>query len=437
MRGAHLWQQVTALALALCAATACAGDDCPTLRECDIRERSCQSRTARVAACLRGGDPAAPAVDVVDKDAFVEEQVQSAREAGESPEERDVRRGLALLALMPWTDDTGELTREHWTNVAAFYAPDTGGITILDDGSALDDPGAVILLLHEMIHALQGPELDAAYYEQHAGTFDKELALSALIEGEATLYMDLGKLQGYDVDVEDVDWGSVFETFKRGAWKRERSTDANFTSASSNFSYAFGGAYLNQAYREGGNGAVRAAFALPASSSREIMAGYAVARGVPFRAEPNEVGLPVVPENFERIATFHLGTWLAEVFIDAWSGPDRAFDDYVDSGFSGDVLNIFRGPASDDVTSVWRLRFEQPTQAEAFVSRLLARQWLKAFVEDRDVIVVASTDDRVTETLIEGLTWSRAPERDELPPAMTAARGAVRIACARPTPETH
>jgi hypothetical protein len=417
-------------ALGALAASGCGGNDCPTLRECDIREAECQERTAEVAACLRGGDEARPAVTVVDKDAFIEEQVQSVRQSGETADERDLRRGLALLALMPWSDDPVELSRDRWRNVAAFYSSDSHGVTILDDGDELDGPGAVLLLLHEMIHAMQGPEMDA-WYEQHGGTFDRELSLSSLIEGEAVLYDDLAALYGYGLSLDDIDWKESFRTFKSASWNDARTTDAGYARAYSHFSYAFGGAYLNAAYRDAGNVAVRRVFEAPPLSTRAVMAGYN-AVDPPLRADPNEVGRPVLPEQYSHLATLHLGAWLSELFRDVWSASHRGFGDYVDSGFTGDVLSIFRGPFEGEVTSVWRLRFERADQADAYVSRFLAREYLTVRVEERDVIVVASVNESVVRVLPTQITWAPAPERDMLPQdaAPAALQRSRRFLCA-------
>src|SRR5436190_21627516 len=84
-------------AVILRALPACSAD-CPTLQECDIRDRHCQHRTAEVAACLRGGESAAAEVDVVDASTFIDTQVKT---AAENPDitEADLLRGIALLGL--------------------------------------------------------------------------------------------------------------------------------------------------------------------------------------------------------------------------------------------------------------------------------------------------------------------------------------------------
>jgi hypothetical protein len=265
-----------------------------------------------------------------------------------------------------------------------------------------------------MVHAMQGPEMET-WYEEHGSTFDGELSISALIEGEAVLYGDLAKLSGYGREVDDVDWKAAFQHFKASSWDRARATDAPYARAYSHFSYAFGGAYLNAAYRDAGNGAVRDVFQAPPASARAVIAGYHAVNAW-GRADPNDVGHPVLPERYTHLATLHLGVWLAELFRDVWSSSARPFADYTDAGFAGDVLSIFRGPFEGEVTSVWRLRFERVDQADAYVAGFLERERLTTFVEDRDVIVVASTNESVIRVVPSGLTWTPASERDSLPP---------------------
>src|SRR5262249_48845676 len=142
------------LTSALCAVllSACSSDECPSLHACDIRKVSCQRETAEVTKCLRGGTTPAPRVAVVDADDFIAAQEDMAEE----PEaEQDARRGLALLRLMPRDSSPRELARQRWDNVGAFFDPDSGGVTILDRNKEIDSPWAVILLLHEYVHAMQ------------------------------------------------------------------------------------------------------------------------------------------------------------------------------------------------------------------------------------------------------------------------------------------
>jgi hypothetical protein len=214
-------------------------------------------------------------------------------------------------------------------------------------------------------------------------------------------------------------WNRAFEYYKQWGWAQARKTEAPYARAYSQFTYAFGGHYLNEAYLRGENRAVRNVFEVPPSSTREIMAGYGARGSYGFPEAPNEVGQPVLPAEYELLATRHLGAWLFEVFNEFGTNL-RAFSAYSDSGFTGDVLSIFRGPTPEHVTAVWRLRFDGPDQAAALASRAQSRDWTQVLVRQRDAIVVASTDERVPATLLDGMRWTAAPALDSKAPDETS-----------------
>jgi hypothetical protein len=410
------------------AVLACSGG-CPTVRECDIRDAECQRRTADVAACLRGGASPAPPIEVVDAKAFIESEVQEAVSQPASDDLRDLRRGMALFNLVPVRDDLSSTVRDYWNDVAAFFSSKTGKVTILDRGAPLDGPSAVLLLVHELVHAMQHLELGDDYYRANGTTYDRSLALDGVTEGEAVLYQDLATAHGIDRDPDDVDWDDIFRGFEEREWDRARRDDSAFDMASLRFPYAFGGAHVNRAWRAGGSAAVRDAVRHPPISTRQMFSTSRSGTG-PWLEDPNEVGVPVMPAEFEFVASRHLGAWLFEIFKDIWSVAPRSFRTFRDGGFTGDVLSVFRTPATSDVTGVWRLRFEKPDQAANLVSNLSEERWLSASQDDRDVVLVASSDDTVPERIIGGLTWVPAAEDDYTEPTNAALGSAnVRWAC--------
>jgi hypothetical protein len=392
------------------AVLACSGQ-CPTVQECDIRDSECQQRTADVAACLRGVASPAPPIEVVEATAFIESEVQDAVSQPASDDVRDMRRGIALFSLAPVVDDPSSTVRNYWNNVAAFFSSKTGMVTILDRGAPLDGPSAVLLLVHELVHAMQHLELGDDYYRTNGTTYDRSLVLDGVTEGEAVLYQDLATAHGYDRDPGEVDWDDIFHSFEEREWDLARTDDSGFDMASLRFPYAFGGAHVNRAWRAGGSTAVRDAVRHPPTSTRQMFATGRSGTG-PWQDDPNEVGMPVMPAEFEFVASRHLGAWLFEIFRDIWSVVPRSFGTFKDTGFTGDVLSVFRTPATSDVTGVWRLRFEKPDQAANLVSNLSQERGLSASQDTRDVVLVASTDDTVPKRIIGGLTWGPAAGDD-------------------------
>lgn len=392
---------------------------CPRLQSCDIRERSCQREIAEVAACLRGGEVVTPAVEVVDADAFIEGELAAAA-AAEPPtvQQRAMERALSLLELAPESSDPAAVTRESWDGVAAFYAPDTGGVTVLDRGDDLNGSSAVVTLLHELVHAMQKlgePEPEAS--------FDASLARRAMIEGEATLYQDLALSWALGWDPDDVDWALAFWEFRNDAWDRARRSDVPLYMAGRHFSYAFGGSYLNQAWRTGGNAAVRAVLADPPRSTRQILAGHAAAPeafGGVWYESPDDLGEPQMPAEYERVGVSHLGAWAVEAFVDRLERADEV--DARDEGGPparregplGDVLVVYRNTEDGRVVLTWRFRFAPGAEGAAGQWVALLTQGPGAVLQQgRDVVLMRSSDAQLPARLLPQLGWGPVESESE------------------------
>lgn len=373
----------------------------------------------------------------MDGNAFTDAKVAESVANQESADDRDFHRGLALLGLMPPGDDPERTVREYWNWVGAFYSDDTKKITVLNRGHAVDTPSWVILLLHEMIHAMQFADPGVASRARRTSTFDEDLALSGMVEGEATLYEDLARLDAYGRDLHEPDWDAVFRGFQAREWADARKNPSPYDFAPHRFAYAFGGAYLNRAWRETSSGIERVTF-IP-TSTREILAGYGAHApgGSPWKEDPNDVGTPLLPPAWDAVATVHLGTWLFEIWRDLMGNvPRAAFDGYVDSGFAGDVLSVFRLPTTGDVVSVWRLRFGSTAEATAVLDSVAGDISTIRYVEDRDLIVIVSTLSDLPPGIDDTLKWVSSPATDSTGAGMTASPRSGRrapLVCPRPT----
>jgi hypothetical protein len=410
------------------------------LHACDIREPSCQRSTAQVAACLRGdaqsvpardGTRSLPSIEVVDAEAYIASQVVEAERAPDPDDRsRDTRRALALLRLSPARDDPGQIARDRWQGVAAFFSHETEKITILDRGRKLDDGSAVVLLLHELIHAAQ--HLDQPDDSALPRSFDAQLAHSAIVEGEATLYHGLARAEGLDFDPSELAWERAYGSFRESQWREAQTTSSPVALAWQQFSYAFGGDYLMRAWRRGGNAAVRAVFAEPPTSTREIMAGDRAKPGEqPWVEQPSEVGQPVFPDGFDTLARWMLGRWIFEVFRAKWLGIVTPNPADRDSGFAGDVMSAFRVRETGEVGVAWRMRFATDAEAATTLDELHRRhaapldelqqqpvgpldelQQQSSFAwtqHERDLILVASTAPDLATSLAAELTWEPIP----------------------------
>jgi hypothetical protein len=404
---------IVRLALALSLAfgfAACTAGDCDPLESCDIRERSCQESVAKVIACLRGSRAVAPAVKVVDADDFIDEQVSDADGEPFNDDRRDHYRALHLFRLMPAEIESGQLAFDEWNDVAAFFDPETHGVTVLDRGRAVDDSSSVLLLAHELVHAQQSRETDDAFYEPADDSRDASLAATAMVEGEAIFYQDLAAIYAYGFEPDDVDWARVFGSFKSAAWAQSRVERTIYERSYSVFSYAFGGAYLSEAYRAGGSPAVRKVTRAVPASTLAVTEGYPPEADVPAVESLDDVAIPMLPESFEYLSSTRAGAYLFETFLARTVDEDAYFvPDFLETGVVGDSLSTFRVGA-DQVSAFWRVRLQTDGQAIALERRIGDKAGFVVKREDRDVMIAAVSDDSLREQIEHDLSWGPAPE---------------------------
>jgi hypothetical protein len=139
--------------------------------------------------------------------------------------------------------------------------------------------------------------------------------------------------------------------------------------------------------------------------------------------------MPQLPGDYEHIATEHLGAWLFSIWKDLFSNSSLQTAGFLDFGFAGDVLSVFRVPATGDVSVLWRLRFGSEDQAGRIVSSVRTDPLLAIAMVGRDVIVGADTRGAPQQSFLETLEWRAvAPDDLELPfdsPAGFARSGAL------------
>jgi hypothetical protein len=155
--------------------------------------------------------------------------------------------------------------------------------------------------------------------------------------------------------------------------------------------------------------------------SSEILAAGEVERApaTPWREDPDEVGRAILPAEYELVDTLRLGTWLFEVVLDVPRAAVRPLEHRDDSGFSGDVLNIFRGPTGD-VTVAWRLRFDEAEQAEQARVELEGLAGARLRRDARDVILVTGTDAVAANAAFEQVSWGPVVETEVASDAQAA-----------------
>lgn len=175
------------------------------------------------------------------------------------------------LWLLRLTDDPGldlyqlqlDLLSEQ---VVGYYDPDTKELFLVTEGDELT-PGDKVTMAHEIVHALQDQHFDLVVMQDNALDADYDLALTALIEGDATLAMT-----DYLIDFMSLEEQLQFLADSLEAGSTDVLDNApRYISEGLTFPYDAGLAFVQALYDQGGWQAVDAAFQNPPTSSEQIL----------------------------------------------------------------------------------------------------------------------------------------------------------------------
>jgi hypothetical protein len=391
------------------AAAGCAAETPCGLQLCDIRQPACQRMVGAATACLRGQANADVPIRVISQQQFIAESIA----AGEGGVDKTLfarwMDALVLFRLAAPGVDVAQASYEQAAWVAAFYWPGDRSITIIDRGRPLDTRGAVSLLVHEYMHALQDLSVGLdTFRERLANDLDRLLASKAVTEGEATLVEDLSALGLFGASERRVTWPDVFSRWQGWARADAATSKLPVDQSLGHFPYPFGLPYVHAAYREGGFAAVERLYAEPPVSSAQVLAGFGVAAGpaVPWAEELGDEAVPVLPARYTLVDTDRLGGWILEVLVTRVlanaPGLDGLRRDLAGIGprLRADRFSLFSDGQTGKTVACWRLRMETPEAAQA-VTRLvtvengrpLARDRWAAYAVDRDVVLLASPEE--------------------------------------------
>jgi hypothetical protein len=278
--------------------------------------------------------------------------------------------------------------QDRVNHVAAFYSSSTRTVTVIDRGGMHDDRADTQLLLHELVHAVQDDEIAG----WDGASTDEDFAARAMVEGEATLYENLGSLELDGLSVHDANWDGYY-----GNWIRRR-RDAMRTQqspyyATGWFVYPLGGELLTQAYMRGGNAAVRH---LQTSWPGRAVAFMAAHDGADAPRGEIDCRAAQPDEGFRLAKRDHFGAlqvygMLTVNGIDeslAWDHALRVADD---------ELAIFFDPKAREVAVSWRLRLDSAQSASEMAIQLLGSQGLQARARSRYVVIRAASPVEVLE----------------------------------------
>jgi hypothetical protein len=335
---------------------------------------------------LRGPTPAPTTPSTTpstDEDAGVEDAPEPAPEAPLEPElpridPRDV--ALRLLRLVQPSTSTGEArVQDRINHVAAFYSSATRSVTVIDRGGLRNDRADTILLLHELVHAVQDDEIAG----WDGASIDGDFAARAMVEGEAVLYENLGSLELDGLSVEEADWKSYYGNWVGRRRNSMRSAKSPYYSTGW-FVYPLGGELLTQAYLRGGNAAVRNVQTQWPRQSVAFMAKHAqlaapAAASIGCKASAPGAG-------FRTITRDRFGALQAYGFLTV-NGIDETRAWAHTLGLVDDELALFFDGEARAVAVSWRLRFPTAQAASQVAIEMLGSQGFVVQARGQDVVV--------------------------------------------------
>lgn len=181
--------------------------------------------------------------------------------------ETDRRLLVSLGVLSPDTDLRALLRGLLGAQVAGFYVPETDELVVRTAGG--DGLGAVdqIVLAHELEHALADQALGIPDPEPRPADSDGQLAALAVVEGDASLVMNLWALRNLSLaDQLGLAFDPTLLTAQEGVEEAP-----HFLAAQLLFPYLDGLGFVCEVFRDGGWGAVDRLYEDPPESSAQVM----------------------------------------------------------------------------------------------------------------------------------------------------------------------
>ena len=302
----------------------------------------------------------------------------------------DYFRALASLGIIADSDlpDLKEHLLEFYrAQVLAFYDPAAGKFFVSTDVAGHSDglSGAEqsLIFTHELTHALQDQHLSLdRRMRELKSDGDGELALDALLEGEATEVMIEGAVKdipGSDDMVE----AALAPLLTAGIMDLDPSASKipEYFSSQMLFPYSEGTAYVRERKKHGGWAAIDRLWASPPRTTAEVLhpsQTFAPARDL----LPADSAVPPAP-GFRFLYSDSLGEWTLRFLLRKAGAADA---DVLASAWRGDRFAFFK--KGDRVSFVGRIRAsDAPAALKLLAAWKTAVPASQAIVRGADLIV--------------------------------------------------
>ena len=250
--------------------------------------------------------------------------------------------------------------------VAGYYDPKAQQFYLAD---WIELEGQKPVMAHELTHALQDQHFNLKRFEKWPkGEADSELAVHALIEGDATLAMTLYMYKNPLVALRAIAAQEIAtEQFKQAPRALRESLL---------FPYEEGSAWATQLYRRGGWKMVSAAFStLPQSTEQILHAEKYFAYEAPRKLTLPDFKLVLGP-TWKRIDSDVNGEWGFYLILDEFLN-DATESQRAAAGWGGDRFAIYETGKPDEVfvaqLTAWDTALDATEFFEAYAKRTIKR----------------------------------------------------------------
>jgi hypothetical protein len=236
----------------------------------------------------------------------------------------------------------------------------------VDRGEAVTDLGSNGVLAHEFVHALQDRRHGLATFgEELESESDSSLALSSLIEGEATWYESMLLFAYSGRDLGQVDFRGFFSDLQRYASNATLQAGSPALTMRSIFPYTFGTRFTGQVWLSGGSSALDALYGAPPSTSWDVLLADAAVD------PPTLARFEVVPEpitGWTLLANDVAGAWMTAAVLPGLSTVPEAESLLISqaSAWRGDRFWLYARATGLSVAALWAIDWEDATAAQRF-----------------------------------------------------------------------
>lgn len=372
---------------------------------------------------IRGLDLLEPIdVEVQTREQLQEETRADLEEEYPQSERDDDQRVLVAFGLMEPGQDLGDLYVDLLgEQVAGYYDPETDEMVVVassdaDELSASDQ----VTFAHEVVHALQDQHYDLESYNDIRldGTSDQSLAVTALIEGDATLAQ-------IDFILGDIRLARAFleEIGSEDISTEQLDAAPAIVAETLLFPYEEGQAFAQFLYDEGGWELIDEAYADPPTTTEQILHPEKYLDG----EEGVDVPVPdlesLLGEDWRTIDEDTFGEFQISILLGEGGELTGRQVERASEGWGGDAYAVATSDTGEVI--LWQSEWDTPDDAEEFAKALASRESVRLDAEaeaDGDTVRIEA-GDTLSQITVSGtsVTFVQAPDEATLELALEGA----------------